>query len=255
WQVIHNLIVNADESMPRGGSVTIAAENVTLIRNNPLGLDAGDYIRISVSDRGTGIPEDSFQKIFDPYFTTKRNRSGLGLATCYSIIKRHEGRITVESSLGSGSTFHLYLPACKDAACLKQVRETAIIRGSGRILVMDDEEMIRDVAGRILAKVGYEVESAADGMEAITRYEQARSEGRPFDAVIMDLTIPGGMGGKETIEKLRAIDPGVKAIVSSGYSNDPIMAEFRDHGFCGVVAKPYTIKMLSEAVHTILSRK
>jgi PAS domain S-box-containing protein len=252
WQVIHNLIVNADEAMPDGGTISISAENLTLAEKGiPLALPAGDYIVLAVSDTGPGIPADNFQKIFDPYFTTKRNRSGLGLATSYSVIGRHGGRITVESALGSGSTFHLYLPACKDAACMKQAEETPAVRGSGRVLIMDDEEMIRDVAGKILSRIGYEVESARDGAEAIELYEKAEKKGRPFDAVIMDLTIPGGMGGKETIRKLLAIDPGVKAIVSSGYSSDPIMAEFKSYGFSGVVAKPYTIKTLTEAVNKI----
>lgn len=255
WQVIHNLIVNADEAMPSGGTIAISAENLTLPGNNRPALPAGDYIVLSVSDTGTGIADDTINKIFDPYVTTKRNRSGLGLATSYSVIKQHEGRITVESSLGSGSTFRLYLPACKKTACVKQAEETAAVRGAGRVLIMDDEEMIRDVAGRILARIGYEVESARDGAEAIALYEKARENGRPYDVVIMDLTIPGGMGGKEAVQKLLAIDPGVKAIVSSGYSSDPIMAEYREHGFRGVVAKPYTIKTLSETVRKIISEK
>ena len=252
-QVIHNLVMNADQSMPEGGTVTVSAANVTLEKNNPLSLAPGDYITIDVSDQGIGIPREYFQKIFDPYFTTKQKGSGLGLATSYSVIKRHNGHISVESVLGKGSTFHLYLPACRDAVCAKEPRETPFIRGTGRILIMDDEEIITDVASTILTRLGYEVERASDGAAALTKYDDARKSSRPFDLVIMDLTIPGGMGGKEALSKLRELDPGAKAIVSSGYSNDPIMANFRDYGFNGVVSKPYTIKTLSEVVHRVIT--
>lgn len=253
WQVIHNLIINADQAMPEGGTVTVAAGNLTLPNGNPLSFKPGDYVTISVSDHGIGIPQENFQKIFDPYFTTKHKGSGLGLATCYSIIKRHEGYITVESIQGVGSSFYIYLPACRNAVCVKPPEKTPAVRGVGRILIMDDEEMIREVACKILNKLGYEADSVRDGAEAIALYEKARKNGRPFDAVIMDLTVPGGMGGKEAVTKLRELDPGVKAIVSSGYSNDPIMAQFKQYGFSGVVSKPYTIKTLSDMVHGIIS--
>jgi len=252
-QVIHNLIMNADQSMPNGGTITVIAENITLAAHNPFSLKPGDYITIFVADSGIGIPQEYLEKIFDPYFTTKHTGSGLGLATSYSVIKRHDGHITVDSTLGSGSTFLIYLPACKNAVCPQPLKATGAVRGSGRILIMDDEEMIRDVAGRILRKLGYEVESSRDGAEAIDLYKKALDRGEPFHAVIMDLTIPGGMGGQDAIKKLQEIDPSVKAIVSSGFSDDPVMAEFKEYGFCGVVSKPYTIKTLSEMVHKILS--
>jgi len=252
-QVIHNLIMNADQAMPEGGTVTVTAENIVLAENNPFALRAGVYITIAVTDQGIGIPQEYFQKIFDPYFTTKHKGSGLGLATSYSVIKRHDGHITVDSFLGTGSTFRVYLPATKETLSERVIKETASVPGTGRVLVMDDEEMIRDVASKILTKLGYEVSCSRDGAEAIDLYEQARKDRRPFDAVIMDLTIPGGMGGQETIKKLRDLDPGVKAIVSSGYSHDPIMAQFKDYGFLGVVSKPYTIKTLSEVIHKIVS--
>jgi PAS domain S-box-containing protein len=254
-QVIHNLIINADQAMPAGGTISVRGENVTIGPGDGLALHAGTYVKLSVQDRGIGIPREHFTRIFDPYFTTKQKGSGLGLATTYSIIKRHDGQITVESDLGAGAVFHIYLPAAGRCHPEAEPEEARPARGTGRILVMDDEEMIRDVAGKVLAGLGYEVGFAADGEKAVELYAAARGSGRPFDAVIMDLTIPGGTGGREAIEKLRAIDPGVRAIVSSGYSNDPVMARFRDFGFRGVVSKPYTAASLAEAVKKALAEK
>jgi two-component system cell cycle sensor histidine kinase/response regulator CckA len=253
-QVINNLVMNAEQAMPEGGMVTVSAENVTLAKDNPLLLKPGDYVKISVVDQGIGIPEDNIKKIFDPYFTTKDNGLGLGLATCYSIINNHNGHITVESTPGAGTTFSLYLPA-SSMQDVPPPADTgrAPLRGTGKILVMDDEDIVRDVLRRSLTHLGYTVVSARDGNETVVLYEQALKSSKSFDAVIMDLTIPGGMGGKETLTKLRQIDPRVKAIVSSGYSDDPIMASFKDFGFCGVVSKPYTLKTLSEIVHTVIA--
>jgi len=252
-QVINNLVINADQAMPEGGTVTISCENITVEEGAALPLDPGKYLLLSVADQGIGIPQEHFEKIFDPYFTTKQKGSGLGLATSYSIIKRHGGHITVESEMGSGTTFRVYLPAVDTFLPRELTPMEQSVQGRGRILVMDDDEMIRDVAGRILGRLGYEVEYAADGAEALVAYGEARKKDRLFDVVIMDLTIPGGMGGKETIRKLRELDPKARAIVSSGYSNDPIMAEFREYGFSGVVAKPYSIRILGEAVKSVLS--
>jgi PAS domain S-box-containing protein len=253
-QVINNLVMNAEQAMPEGGTVTVSAENVTLAKDNPLLIKPGDYVKISVADQGIGIPEDNIKKIFEPYFTTKDNGIGLGLATCYSIINNHNGHITVESTPGAGTTFSIYLPA-SPVQDVPPAPDTghAPLRGTGKILVMDDEDIVRDVLHRSLTHLGYTVVSARDGNETIALYEQALKSSKSFDAVIMDLTIPGGMGGKETLTKLRQIDPQVKAIVSSGYSDDPIMASFKDYGFCGVVSKPYTLKALSEIVHTVIA--
>ncbi len=253
-QVINNLVMNADLSMPEGGTVTVSGENVALTADNPLLLKPGEYIKISVADQGAGIPEDNLKKIFDPYFTTKDRGIGLGLATCYSIMKQHDGDITVESTPGEGATFSLYLPA-SSAQTAPDSPDTGRepLHGTGRILVMDDEDIVRDVLHRSLTHLGYVVVSAHNGNEAITLYEQAFKSAQPFDAVIMDLTIPGGMGGREAVIKLREIDPAVRAIVSSGYSDDPIMAHFKDYGFSGVVSKPYTLKALSETVHSVIS--
>ena len=240
-QVISNLVINADQAMASGGIVKVRAENMTIEAESGLPLKEGDH--------GIGIPEDDLPKIFDPYFTTKQKGSGLGLATTYSVVKNHDGHITVESHVGVGTTFHMYLPAFP-------VEEEKVagkpITGEGRILVMDDEELLRELVSDMLTNIGYEVTAAIDGAEAIELYKEATESGNPFDAVIIDLTIPGAMGGKKTIQKLREIDPGVKAIVSSGYSNDPIMADFRMHGFKGVIAKPYETKELSEVLHRVI---
>jgi len=248
-QVINNLVINADQAMPEGGIIKVRAENIIVDKDHSLPLKEGRYVKISIEDQGIGIPKEHLSKIFDPYFTTKQKGSGLGLATTYSILKKHGGYITVESELRVGSIFHIYLPASRErAAPKKEVEEEIFIPGRGRVLVMDDEDMVREVAGEMLTQLGYEVELAKDGAEAIKLYKQAIEAKEPYDAVILDLTVPGGMGGKEAIKRLLEIDPKVKAIVSSGYSNDPIMAEFKRYGFMGVVAKPYRIKDLSEVL-------
>jgi len=251
-QVINNLVINADQAMPGGGAVRVSCENAVLDEGSGAPLPAGKFVRITVADRGIGIPREHFERIFDPYFTTKQKGSGLGLATSYSIIKRHGGHISLESELGSGSVFSLYLPASEKGIAPDAREKDGIAQGAGRILIMDDDDQVRDVAGKILSGAGYEPAFARDGAEAIMLYEQARSVGSPFCAVIMDLTVPGGMGGQEAVRKLRELDPGVKAIVSSGYSNDPIMAEFREHGFCGVVTKPYSVKTLTGIVREVI---
>ena len=252
-QVIHNLVINADHAMPEGGTIAIRCR--TIADRPPGGLPPREegYVCISVEDCGVGVPKEHLAKIFDPYFTTKQKGSGLGLATTYSIIKKHGGHITVESVLGKGTTFHVYLPALRETKLLKAVEESAPRQGTGAILLMDDETEVRETTGNVLKRLGYNVTFAAEGGETIERYRQARDERRLFDLVIMDLTVPGGMGGKETLKKLREIDPGIKVIVSSGYSNDPIMANFREHGFNGVVAKPYRVKELSDEVYRVIN--
>jgi len=252
-QVINNLLINAVEAMPGGGVITVRAENLTAGKGDALPLAYGKYLKISIQDQGTGILPGHLRKIFDPYFTTKQKGSGLGLAICYSIVKKHDGHISVESVLGSGTTFSIYLPASsKEPARKKDSREEPI-RGEGKILVMDDEAIVRDVTGRILKHLGYDVEFAGDGSEAIELYRKAKESGKPFDLVIMDLTVPGGMGGKEAIHWLIEIDPDVRAIVSSGYSDNLVMSDFRQYGFKGVVAKPYKIQQLALALHNVLN--
>ncbi len=251
-QVINNLIINADYAMPGGGIIGIGAENLNIGPENVLPLKQGSYVKVIIKDLGAGIAPEDIPRIFDPYFSTKDEGFGLGLATTYSIIKRHEGYIDVESEMGAGTTFHVYLPASDKKLPEKRVSEEKPIIGEGRILVMDSEESIREVISEMLKSLGYEVESAFDGQEAIELYKKAGESGRPFNVVIMDLTVPGGMGGKEAVRELIKIDPGVKVIVSSGYSNDPIMAEYKKYGFSGVIAKPYRIKDLSEVLYNVV---
>lgn len=253
-QVMNNLIINAREAIAEVGVIQVRAENITIKTEDILPLSVGRYVKLSIRDQGVGIPKEYLEKIFDPYFTTKQKGSGLGLATVYSIIKNHNGFITVESQPGVGTTFCIYLPASQPEITGKKEEERPIL-GKGRVLVMDDEEMVREVAGKILVKIGYGVEFARDGVEAIEMYKKAKESGQPFDVIIMDLTIPGGMGGRETIPRLIEFDPKVKAIVSSGYANDLIMAEFREYGFRGVVAKPYTIREFSAVLHSVMAEE
>ena len=251
-QVIQNLVINADQAMPEGGIIQIRAENVPVSAEHGLPLESGKYVKICVADEGIGISEEHLQRMFEPYFTTKQKGSGLGLATAYSIIRRHDGHICVESELGSGTTFYIYLPASEKEVPVQKAKAEQPLTGKGRILVMDDEEIVRDVAGSVLTRSGYEVEFAREGAEAIELYRQAQELGEPFAAVIMDLTIPGGMGGKEAARELLTIDPKAKVIVSSGYSTDPVMAEFRKYGFSGVVAKPYRIRQLIDVLCEVI---
>ncbi len=251
-QVINNLVINADQAMPKGGTIKLQAENISIGPEDALPLEDGEYIKLSVKDQGVGIPEAIIQNIFDPFFTTKQAGNGLGLASSYSIIQKHNGYITVESEMGVGTTFHIYLPASTEKTLITEKKEEATpIMGNGRILVMDDESHIRDLTAAVLSKLGYSVSTSMDGAEAIRLYQEAENSGRPYDAVIVDLTIPGGMGGKETVERLMEIDPNVKAIVSSGYSTDPVMSNFREYGFQGVIAKPYKIMELSAVLHEV----
>ncbi len=251
-QVIQNLIINSDQAMPEGGVINVTVRNVTISDKDSLPLDEGKYLVISIRDNGVGIPKEHIQKMFDPYFTTKQRGSGLGLATAYSIIKRHDGHITVKSELGIGTTFNIYIPTSKRRIKKRKGIKEKLIHGEGRILLMDDEEVIRETTGRMLKRLGYYVEFAEDGRKAIDLYIKAKKSNNAFDIVIMDLTIPGGMGGKETISRLLEIDPGIKAIVSSGYSTDPIMAKYSDYGFKGVVVKPYDIEDLSNTLQSIV---
>jgi CheY-like chemotaxis protein len=252
-QVINNLIINADQAMPEGGVINITAENFIAHSEQDSPLEKGKYVKISIEDTGVGIPEELLQKIFDPYFTTKQKGSGLGLTIVYSIIKNHGGFIFVESEVGIGTKFFIYLPGYEEEKGLKKKKAEKIIKGGGKILLMDDENVVLEVAREMLKSIGCDVEIAKDGSTAIDMYKKAKDSGKPFDIVIMDLTIPGGIGGKEAIQKLIEIDPGIKAIVSSGYSTDPIMAEYEKYGFCDVITKPYTIEELSNSLHRVLN--
>jgi PAS domain S-box-containing protein len=252
-QVLQNLVINAVHAMPEGGTIRLAARNLTVDKDEPP-LTQGRYVLITVRDHGLGIPPEHLAKIFDPYFSTKQNGSGLGLAVVYSVIASHAGHITVESEPGKGTLFSIHLPSAGKSPLAEKPAQTAapLTKGQGKVLVMDDEELIRNVSTAMLTQLGYEAHAAEDGEEAITRYLQAKKDGQPFDLVIMDLTVPGGMGGKEAISHLRKIDPQVKAVVSSGYANDPIMASFAEYGFCGVAPKPFSLQEFSGLLRMIL---
>jgi PAS domain S-box-containing protein len=255
-QVIQNLVINATQAMTKGGTLRIAASNARVKPGTHAGLPAGDYVRFTVEDTGAGIAPEHLGKIFDPYFTTKVQGHGLGLATVYSIIKRHQGHIEVESAVGRGTTFTVWLPAATTVP-LPQKPSKGFERaeGGGRVLFMDDEEPIRTMAEKLMERMGLDFECVADGAQAIERYKAALAAGRPFDLVVMDLTIPGGMGGKEAISVLLGIDPGVRVIVSSGYSSDLAMADFRKHGFRGMVAKPYDVSELASVIRSVLAER
>lgn len=254
-QVINNLALNAEQAMPEGGTLLVSCANVMVEKSGTLHIKEGKYIRIMIRDQGMGIPARYLNKIFDPYFTTKNKGRGLGLATVYSIIRSHEGHIAVESELGSGTTFTLHLPASASALSFSPLEERIMLAGKGRVLVMDDEDMVREVTGRTLRHLGYDVEFAGDGDEAIEKFREAQLSGEPFRVVLMDLTIPGGMGGQEAIKSIREIDPTVKAIVMSGYANAPIMADFRAFGFSGTISKPFKVDDLSEVLHKVMNEK
>jgi signal transduction histidine kinase/ActR/RegA family two-component response regulator len=249
-QVLKNLLNNSQEATAGRGTVWISAERIEqpeIARRGLSGiLNGGNYIALTVADDGPGIPEPDRDKVFQPFFTTKPGASGLGLAVAYSIVKSHGGYITIESNGAKGAAFSIYLPAGITAPEVK----TADTRPKRhyRVLVMDDEECVRKVAGKILVKLGYDVETAVDGREAIELYREAMRSGARFEVIILDLTVPDGMGGREAIEGLRAIDPSVNALISSGYSDDPAMSNFQELGFNGVVRKPYTMDQLGAAL-------
>ncbi|MBI5374890.1 MAG: PAS domain S-box protein [Candidatus Schekmanbacteria bacterium] len=256
WQVMNNIVLNACQAMPEGGIINIRTRNLNTADDNKHPVKDGSYVMIIIEDHGTGIPKENLEKIFDPYFTTKKSGSGLGLASAYSIIKNHGGNISVASEPGKGTTFTIYIPASlKKPEKKVNLKEEKSAPEKAKILVMDDEELIRNVTGDMLNLIGYESFFANDGVEAVKLYKEAKDAGAPFDAVIMDLTIPGGMGGKEAIKKLLEIDSGVKAIVSSGYSDDHVMADYSKHGFLGVVRKPYKLNDLQNEIIRVLSEK
>ena len=256
-QVIQNIVLNADQSMPTGGSVIVAAKNVAAgDASLPHGLGRGNYVMIAIRDTGVGIPERYLGKIFDPYFTTKEKGSGLGLATSYSIVRNHGGMIDIRTKPGEGSTFMIYLPAVAGeglSATPAEPLATSPAR-KARVLVMDDEEIIRNISRELLLALGQDVEVVKDGREALEKYKEAMAAGAPFDIVILDLTVRGNMGGVETIHKLREIDPAVKAIVSSGYSDDAAIADHLSHGFKAYLKKPYDIAALRNTLVSLMGR-
>jgi PAS domain S-box-containing protein len=252
-QVFENLVINAHQAMPGGGEITIRGKNLVIRPDDSLFVKEGRYVQVTVHDEGIGIPDENLPRIFDPYFTTKKTGSGLGLAVTYSIIRNHSGQISVRSKVGAGTTFTILLPASDRNLAAQPTVAAPVPSHSRRILVMDDQEMVRKTLCRMLEKMGHEAECACSGDEVLTKYQQAAGQGRPFDAVIVDLTIPGAMGGKEVVQRLLKIDPEVKAIASSGYSDDPVMADYEARGFRGVMAKPYTTDELRSVLQKVMN--
>ena len=257
-QVIYNLVQNAREAMPNGGTVAVRAENVVLGRRDKTSLPPGEYVRVSVTDQGGGIAKDVLPKIFDPYFSTKvkgnQKGMGLGLTICYSIIRKHDGAITVKSEVGSGTSLELFLPAYRRQPEPEPPEKTsgpATRQRPARILVMDDEESLRKVVRVILQRMGHAVELATEGGMAIKLYQDARRKGKPFDLVLLDLTVQAGMGGLETLQALRQFDPSVQAVVMTGYSHDPVLLNPEAHGFKGALPKPFSRDQLQQMLAKI----
>ncbi len=261
-KVFNNLFLNSQEAMPSGGKILVETENIIISKDDTesdrlLDLKPGPYVKIAIKNEGTEILEENLAKIFEPYFTTKKNKSGLGLSTVYSIIKRHNGSITVHSSKEEGTVFNLYFLAAQksqEKAHDKINAPQPLCDAKGKtILIMDDEDYIQKIAGQMLKHLGYEAVFSSRGEEALKLYEEAMNNGKVFDAVMMDLTIPEGMGGEEAIGKFRELDPNVKAIISSGYSNDPIMSDYQKYGFSGIVTKPYKLQQIKEILQEVLN--
>jgi len=249
-QALQNVVMNSRQSMPNGGELAIKTQLVDMQKGNLLNIPEGEYVKISIIDHGIGINKENITKIFDPYFTTKPKGSGLGLFIVYSIIKKHNGFVDVESEMGKGTAFHVFLPAVEQTEIIEN--EDDLVKGRGKILVMDDEDFVRSVVRRMLMKLGYEFEFSEDGQEAIEKYTEAMNNNERFDAVILDLTIPAGIGGKDVIERLLFIDPEVKAIVSSGFSSDEVIANYSKYGFKGVIRKPYKVVELGQILYKVI---
>lgn len=254
-QVINNLMINSIQAMPNGGVINICLENLDLEYGNTELLEPGYYIKISFEDQGCGIEPQNLNRVFDPYFSTKEQGSGLGLFSVYSIIQKHKGNIEVESTVGKGTVFTIILPARRPKFAESKVSNLNIQKPGARILIMDDEEMILKAASRALTKAGYIVATALDGDEAIKKYKQALDMRILFDVVVMDLTVPGKMGGAQCIKELLELDPDCRGIVSSGYSTDPVMARYRDYGFRAVAPKPYKISELVKIIEHVIEER
>ncbi|MGE5605785.1 MAG: response regulator [Bacteroidota bacterium] len=250
-QVFNNLTNNAVQTIPNNGMIEVSAQNISITNQDILPLPLGDYIQITFKDNGPGISNEKLMKIFDPYYLLGQKENGLGLAVAYSIIKRHNGLINVQSKIGSGTCFTIYLPAVRNNNRVQEVIQTSEQKGK-KLLLMDDEAHIIELVGEMLIHMDYRVETAQNGVEALELFKQAKQANDPFDVIIMDLTIPGGMGGREAISFIREFDPAVKAIVSSGYSNDPVMSDCKRYGFNGMVTKPYKIEELCQEINRVL---
>jgi PAS domain S-box-containing protein len=251
-QVVQNLVINAVQAMPEGGTIRLSLRNETLPARALGALAAGDYVRLEISDTGRGIAAEHLPRIFEPFFTTKEYGTGLGLATVYSIIHKHDGHISVESAAGRGTAFRMWLPAARAEPPPPTVTPSPFRSIRGRVLFMDDEEPIRLVTKALLERLGLEATVTADGAEAVDAYARASEEGRDFDVVIVDLTVPGAMGGAEAMREILKINPAARGIVSSGYSSNPVMANYRAHGFRGMVPKPYRVPDFARTIREVL---
>ncbi len=252
-QVIHNLVLNSRQAMKDSGDLWITVQN-HVVRPGDHGFISGDYVRIIIRDEGGGIPENIIGRIFDPYFTTKEKGSGLGLAISYSIVKKHGGHIQVQSDGSKGTSFDVFLPATMKEPSREDESAENLVLDGGTILLMDDDDMVLKVGVRLFAQLGFSVDTASNGDEALSRYYDAMKKGSGYDFVVMDLTVPGGMGGREAVSLLRKADPGARIIVSSGYSNDPVMAQYREYGFDGIIVKPYRLSELKIVLYDILRK-
>ena len=251
-QVVQNLVINAVQAMPGGGVIHLGLSNESLDDGAVAQLPAGDYLRLEVSDQGNGIAPEHLARIFEPFFTTKEQGSGLGLATVFSVVQKHRGHVTVDSGAGRGTTFRLWLPAAQVEPVEPVVSGSPFVPMRGHVLFMDDEESIRTMTQALLERIGLDVTVTADGLAAVQQFALARAGGQPFDVVIMDLTVPGGMGGAEAMQEILKLEPEARGIVSSGYSSDPVMANYRAHGFRAMVPKPYRIADFARTLRELL---
>ncbi len=252
YQVFNNLIINANQSMPGGGNIKIEISDEKISDINNLQIKAGNYIKVSISDEGCGMKKEEIKKIFDPYYSTKTNGSGLGLAISYSVIKQHNGFISVFSEEGIGSKFFIYLPASSETSTNVSDKVHPTQSGYGKVLFMDDDELVSKTVGEMIKYLGYDVTTTTDGIETIEIYKKTFNDGCPFDIVILDMTIPGSIGGEEVGNALIELNPDVKCIISSGYSNNPIMLDYENYGFKGVMRKPYTLEELADELNRIM---
>jgi nitrogen-specific signal transduction histidine kinase/ActR/RegA family two-component response regulator len=252
-QVFSNLVINAVQSMQKGGTIRVRADNADLDERDGLPLLFGRYVRIAFEDSGTGIAAEDMAKIFDPFFTTKTGGSGLGLSISYSIVKKHGGYIEVRSQPGAGSTFTVYLPASLETPAREPAAVIAELKGSGRVLLMDDDTKLLNTVAEMLTNSGYEVETARNGEEALILYKRSMVQARPFDAVVLDVTVVGGMGGKDCMQHLTGLDPSVRAIVMSGYSEDAVLADYRSYGFRELLSKPFTIDEIKAKLQSVIT--
>lgn len=255
-RVVQNLIINAKQSMPKGGVINVKAENLNISIPKKIGLPIvkGKYVKVSIQDQGVGISKENLKNIFEPFFTTKKQGTGLGLSISLSIVQKHGGTITAESEPERGTIFSVYLPVSIQRTALKHREETMLIKGKGRVLVIDDQEDILQVAGEMLKQIGYESDVAQSGTEGIIKSDRAKDLGKPFDLIITDLTLPGEMNGIEILERVREIDPQVKVIVSSGYTHLLVTTQSQYCGFSGSLNKPYSLIEMSRILHEVMEQ-